>query len=127
MAERIGVVQFTLPDLGDLVPVTQKGLNIAERFEVFHKANPHVYQGLRTIALALNRAGFKRYSMKAIYERLRFAVIETHGEPWKLNNDFTALYARKLMEDEPELVGFFELRERTAAAREEGVSVHISA
>ncbi len=88
---------------------------IEERFEAFHTANPHVYAALRRLALGYRRAGQEHCGMKMLYEVLRYqSGIHTKGDPYTLNNNFTALYARKMMAEEPELAGFFELRERRA-------------
>lgn len=88
---------------------------IAERFEAFHARNPHVYQTLRDMALEMRRRGHRQYGIKALFEVLRFNyAMRTEGDTFKLNNNYTALYARLLMDNEPELDGFFELRRRTA-------------
>ena len=88
---------------------------IEERFSRFHERNPHVYEALRTVALWCLKNG-KQMGMKAIYERVRWEFnVRTDGEPYRLNNDFTALFSRKLMKDEPQLAGFFETRRRRAA------------
>jgi hypothetical protein len=88
---------------------------IAERFELFHARNPQVYAALRSMALELCARGHQKYGIKALFEVLRFnAAMQTHGDTFKLNNDFTALYARLLMDQEPELEAFFEIRQRTA-------------
>lgn len=60
------------------------------------------------------KRGYERFSAKAIFERLRwYSQMETDtDEEWKLNNNFTALYARKAIEAFPEFNGFFQLRER---------------
>jgi hypothetical protein len=41
----------------------------------------------------------------------------TRGDRWKLNNNYTAHYARLVMNQEPDLAGFFETRQRKEAAR----------
>lgn len=88
---------------------------IAERFAAFHGRNPQVYRALRDMALELRRRGHRQYGIKALFEVLRFeSAMQTHGDTFKLNNNYTALYARLLMDNEPELEGFFELRRRTA-------------
>ena len=88
---------------------------IEERFSRFHEKNPHVYEALRTVALWCLKNDL-RMGMKAIYERVRWEFgIKTDGQPYKLNNDFAALYSRALMENEPQLDGFFETRRRRAA------------
>ena len=108
---------FAFPDL--TLEQVQKveyedGDTILVRFEKFHARNPHVYGNLRELALAARRAGQRRSGAKALYEILRYATIVTTGEIFKLNNNFTAIYARLLMKQEPELRGFFTLRERRA-------------
>lgn len=90
------------------------GETIEERFEAFHAANPHVAETLAQMALELRRRGWKRYGIAALWEVLRFqrAMQTDSNEPYKLNNDFRALYARLLMQQYPELDGFFEIRAR---------------
>lgn len=107
-------VQLIFSSLEPLVAVKFPKAPIDDRFAAFHRANPHVYTALKNLALFYKRTmGFDRMGMKALWERLRFGYIETTGDDgYKLNNDFTACYARLLMANEPELEGFFELRER---------------
>lgn len=80
----------------------------------FHLANPRVYALLRHYALQAQRAG-QRVGIRAIWERMRWYVqIETHdptGFDFKLNDHLTSRYARYLMDQEPELRGYFEVRE----------------
>ena len=48
-------------------------------------------------------------------ERVRwFTEIEARGDTFKCNNNYTAHYARLLMEQESELAGFFETRRAKA-------------
>lgn len=86
--------------------------SIVERFERFHSENPQVYAWLRHQALLLKKRGHHRYSIKTLLEVLRWrSDVRTDGrDGFKLNNDFTAYYARLLMQREPELAGFFETR-----------------
>lgn len=112
--------QLSLFDTRPLIdPDYHDGMSIEERFQAFHEANPHVYHALRKMALDLRRRGFRRYGIKALFEVLRFNhAIQTNGDAYKLNNNYTALYARLLMEREPHLRGFFETRKRVSAAME---------
>ena len=82
-----------------------------ERFTAFHTDNPQVYAYLRDCALQLRRRGVKHWSMRNLWECLRmdYAVC-TNGEPFKLDNNHAPFYSRLLMESEPELRGFFEVR-----------------
>jgi hypothetical protein len=66
------------------------------------------------MALAVLKAGKDRYGIAALYETLRYTALVTSGESYKLNNNFRALYARKLMAENAELAGFFWTRERSA-------------
>ena len=85
---------------------------IQERFEAFHAKNPRVYELLVFFAKACLKKN-KTLGIGAIWERLRWEIyMETVGEEaFKLSNDFRSRYARLIMEQEPELEGFFDLRE----------------
>jgi len=95
-----------------IAPQYERGATIAERFDSFHKQNPHVYEALCKLALQMKRRGVTRYSIKGLFEQLRWLyALQTQGEEYKLSNDFTSRYARLLLERNPELQGFFALRE----------------
>lgn len=87
---------------------------IERDFYAFHLANPKVYEALLELALRLRRQGRRHYGIKALYEVMRFeqAMSGRSGATWQLNNDWTCLYARLLMQNEPELRGFFKTRQR---------------
>ena len=87
--------------------------SIDERFAAWHRQNPHVYQALRALSLDTRRVGVKRWSVDAAMHIVRWRYrLQTQGDEFRINNSFSALYARMLMEREPELSGFFELRKR---------------
>lgn len=87
---------------------------ILEKFWEFHFQNPQVYADLRRLALGLVHAGRKHYGIKSLFEVLRWErALYTTGSIFKLNNNYHALYARILMDDEPELAGFFSTRFRS--------------
>ena len=104
-----------------VAPDYPAGLSLPERFKMYHERNPLVYKGLRRLALQLKRRGRKHYGIKGLFEVLRWehARLSADDEPLKLNNAFTASYARLLMQQEPELQGFFRLR---VSASERGQS-----
>jgi len=84
---------------------------MVEQFWKFHVENPGVYKELLTLALRMKRTGRKRYGMKGLFEVLRWhRALETTDEEFKLNNNYTAFYARMLMKRLPELDGFFAVR-----------------
>lgn len=93
---------------------------IEAEFIRFHTENPHVYNEIKAIALDLKKSGVEFYGIKAIFEIVRFhRIIKTSDPAFKLNNNFTALYSRMLMENEEELDGFFRTRVRKPRYRED--------
>lgn len=123
MPKRAAVSEYQ-PQLLDLSPIVEvhhgRQATIQERFEAFHFQNRHVYEALRTLALDMQRRGVQRYGMKGLFEILRWQwAIQTQGEEYRLNNNFTALYARALMNNVPELRDFFETRRCPSAPAQE--------
>lgn len=100
-----------------LQEIEGRGLSIAEQFALFHVANPHVYREIVRLARWLRtERGFQSIGMKAIFEQLRWSYrLKTKDSKWKLNNNYTAHYARLVMEQEPDLAGFFPTREHAPA------------
>lgn len=94
-------------------PHNGKRASIEERFDAFHRLNPHIYQMLRRAALQMKNAGHKRWSTRDAWGVLRWqhTVVTQSADGYKLNNDFTRPYAELLMQD-PLLAGFFETRKR---------------
>lgn len=87
-------------------------LTIAERFAAFHAANPHVFAEMLRLAREKLDAGAKRIGAKGLYEDCRESLrVRKLGE-YRLNNDFTAILSRMLVEAEPRLVGVIEMRRR---------------
>lgn len=86
--------------------------SISERFEEFHKTNPAVYSTLVYLAKQWNRhTGGRKLGIKTLFERARWELeLETSDPSFKLNNNYTAFYARLIMLNEPDLAGMFELR-----------------
>jgi len=88
---------------------------LEERFYEFHAANPHVYTVIVKKALALRERGITHFGMKAIFESLRYdAALQTGGDEYRLNNNYTAFYARLIMRNTAVLKDFFETREQSA-------------
>jgi hypothetical protein len=85
-------------------------------FWAFHTAHPEVYEELCHMALRLRRQGRKHYGIKALYEVVRFhrALSARSEADWQLNNNYSALYSRLLMQNEPALRDFFRTRRRRA-------------
>lgn len=84
----------------------------AERkFREFHSENPNVYDELVRLAREAKKAGKTKAGLKMLWEVLRWRIwLETTGDDFKLNNNYTSRYARLIMESEAGLEGFFEVR-----------------
>lgn len=100
---------------GQLFPLhkvgNHPGLSNKERWWKFHLINRHVYSAIVAEARKAHENDYK-VGMKAIFEHLRWQWREqTKGDEYKLNNTYTAYYARLVMMREPDLEGFFETRE----------------
>ena len=108
------MVQLQLANSTDKIRNTPRR-SIAERFADFHVLNPSVYKAIVEIARVMKGRGIHKMGIALIFERLRWLhFIDTKGaigEGFKLSNDFRSEYARLIMQQEPSLAGFFEIRE----------------
>lgn len=85
-------------------------------FEQYHAANPHIYAAFVQFTLYIIGKR-ERFGAKAIMERVRWHTLESGDDGFKINNNYTALYARKFMREHPEHAGFFVTRERAGERR----------
>ena len=67
--------------------------------------------------LAKSNANGGRCGARLVWERLRwhFRFESNEGESFKLNDHYITYYARMAMEREPDLEGFFEIRQLRSA------------
>jgi hypothetical protein len=99
----------------DLIPPINpihrvRGQSLEDQFTAFHAANPQVHAALRALALSMRRRGVRKAGIGQLFEVLRWQyALQTNGGDFKLNNNFRSFYAR-LLDNEPELHGLFELR-----------------
>ncbi len=84
-----------------------------DAFIQFHEAHPEVYDKLVASAHGMKALGFERYSMRTIWEIMRWHY-DVHGprdgSGFKLNDHYPPFYSRLIMHREPELRGFFDTR-----------------
>lgn len=82
-------------------------------FWAFHEANPVIYELLVKFARE-----WKQYrshcSLSLLFERVRWSYMTeiNRTDPFKLNNNHKAFYARLIMEKEPDLKDFFHIRQQ---------------
>ena len=75
------------------------------------QANPQLLPQLANLARELKTAGHVRYSMDGLFHILRWETRATTGDlGLKINNNYTAFASRDLMDEYPDLKGFFTLR-----------------
>lgn len=113
----------TMPDTGQLeLPIGEfvdpgdlPGATNREKFEAYHKANRWVYHALVMLTEDWIEQGNRHCSVDMLCHVLRFQYSrQTVGGVgrFKINNNNTAFYARKLIDEHPEWAGIFTLREQ---------------
>jgi len=92
---------------------TEEDNSIQARFERFDAENPQVWERLVELMFEMQdyRNMMHRWSVKAAFEVMRYESLRTNQGDFKLPNDFTSRYARKLLENYPHFEGFIEIRE----------------
>lgn len=91
----------------------QAGNTIEAAFRKFDRENPQVYKLFCQYAFyMLRKKKMDKISSKLIINRIRWEVyVETKTEdPYRINDAFTAHYARKFIKEYPHLKKYFELR-----------------
>jgi hypothetical protein len=83
------------------------------RFEKFDQANPVIYQVFLRFTQQLKRLGYKGYSARSIVHRIRWELDTGDAgdrRGTRIDNRWSVYYARKLIAEHPEFVGFFNFR-----------------
>lgn len=100
-------------DQEPLLDVLMEDRTIQRDFEKFHKRHSWVYDELCRLARELQDRGHRHCSIGMLYEVVRWQeyrrTIDAGG--FRLNNNYRSRYARLIMDREPDLAGFFEIRE----------------
>lgn len=83
-------------------------------FERFHEERPEVYDEFKKVAIEILNSGEKHSSADHIMHIVRHyaRIRRSPNENWKCNNNYTCLYARKLMSEDERFKDFFETRQR---------------
>lgn len=100
----------------DAAPPAPRESHLRFAFNKFEQENPHVFDLFRHYAEMVRARGHEHYSARAIFHRMRWHtdVETTDDEGFKLNNNLTPFFARKLMTTDARFVNFF--RNRTSVA-----------
>lgn len=89
---------------------------LLQRFKEYHQANPEIYRQFVIYAHRMKGVR-KKYSAWTVINVIRWNFDLRTTEPFKINNDFIALYARLLIHHDPSFEGFFELRKMKECRR----------
>lgn len=94
----------------------KRNKKIIDDFEKFHRDNPIIYELFKKFTFMLIERGFQHHSSDAVLHRIRWHTnVETYDRTgYKINDNYTAFYARLFEEDFPQHEGFF--RKRTSVA-----------
>ncbi len=92
-------------------------MNNTEKFNEFHRDNPHVYKTLVAKCRQLRHHNPQaKIGIATLWENMRWDyMLSTKYEDFKLNNNFKSHYARLIMAVNPELKDIFEVRRMRAA------------
>ena len=99
------------------IPAGHDSPTTADRFERFHRGNPHVYALLVDLTREWKIAtDGQKIGLRCVWEQLRWQLaITTTGVDYKLNDHYPPYYARLIAHQEPDLRGLFELRKSPEA------------
>jgi len=111
-----GVGGYRAP--GFLTKEASRGDQIERAARKFVEANPEVWRLFCKYTFALLGAGRDHYGAKSVFERIRWHTAIRGGDDFKLNNNYTAVFARWFHLAYPKHDGFFRTRERTTEQRE---------
>lgn len=87
-------------------------LSLFERWEKYHKLNPHVAVKLTEMAYTASKAGARNIGIAMLFEVLRWRtnIETTKTEGFKIADPLAAPYARYIMQQNPDLRGVFKLK-----------------
>ena len=83
---------------------------IEDKAVAYDSDYPEIWLKFEEYALRLINRGTKHYGAKAIFEVIRYHTKINTNEEFKINNNYTAYYARKFHKQYPQYDGFFETR-----------------
>lgn len=86
---------------------------LQSKWELVKEANPELLDHCYSLCLTAKDRGIQRWSADAMFHVLRWeSALSTGDLSVKVNNNYSSLAARDLMDAYPELEGFFSLRLR---------------
>jgi hypothetical protein len=80
------------------------------KFEEYHRDNPQVYEMFKRFTFEKISRGAKHVGAKAVLERVRWETSVSGDDGFKVNNNYTAAYARLFAKDFPQHKDLFRTR-----------------
>jgi hypothetical protein len=109
-----GSADIDTPSLFDSAPRSA----LWRQFVKFDEAHPDVWRNFQDITFDLIVAGVKHYSADSVLHVIRFhRATSTAKEAFRINNNFSACYARKWASCHPKQANFFARRQSKADPR----------
>ena len=102
----------------DTMLAPERELTLAEKWSVFHAANPQVFAELERMVAEMVARGRKRVWLKLCVEVMRwehYMRTTDANSPFRINNSYTSLYARLMVEVHPDWSDVIEIREHREA------------
>jgi hypothetical protein len=93
---------------------------LAEECLAFSTEYPTVWELFCKFTFDRIKAGFRHYSADAIFHRIRWQTDQPDVDglsTFKMNDHYTAFYAREFMKQYPEHDGFFRLRRQPSETK----------
>lgn len=79
-------------------------------FKKYNEENPQIYAEFRKIAFQLIGRNYKRIGARQILEVIRYHTMISGNDQFKVNNNYSADYARLFEKDFPQYGGIFMKR-----------------
>lgn len=90
-------------------------MNSYQKWNKYHKDNPHVYEEFCEKAKYAFKKGLRRYSARTIIETIRWKTsISTTSKDFKISNCYSPFYARLFAKDFPQLKEIFNYSQSQA-------------
>jgi hypothetical protein len=90
-------------------PMSSKSIRESYSFNAFHKQHPEIYTLYKLCAFELVKRNVRKISSDFILHKIRWDMIAA-DKHIRINNDYSAHYARKFVKDYPNYGGSFYFR-----------------
>ncbi len=78
----------------------------AEKFKVYHRKNPHIYEAFEKLSLQVSKTR-SNFAVRNIFGKLRWDSAIRGDDNFKINENYSAYYGRLFEHRNPHLNGFF--------------------